>query len=81
MSNFVYHSVYYFCWCVTLMSLLLLKVVKVDNMYSRICHGLKSPQNRVNNRKYEDININYYFGITLENMVIFIGYLDPITIS
>ena len=68
MSNLVYHSVYCFCWCVTLMSLFLLNFVNMDNMYSRICHKLKLPQNRGNHRRYDDININYYLGIILENM-------------
>ena len=54
------------------MSLLLLKVVKVDNMSSSIFHKLKIPQNRGNHIKYEDININDYLGIILEKIEIII---------
>ena len=69
----VYHPVYYFCRCVTLMSLLLLRVVKVENMYLSICHTLRLPQNRGNHIRCEDININYYLDIILENMGITFG--------
>ena len=53
MIHLVYHPVYCFCHFVTLMPLLLLWVVKVDNMYLMICHKLKLPQNRGNIIRYK----------------------------
>ena len=56
--HLVYHPVYCFYHCVTLMSLLLLRAIKVDSMYLSICHTLRLPQNRGNHIRCEDININ-----------------------
>ena len=68
MIHLVYHRFYCFCHCVTLMSLFILRVVKMENLYLRIFHTLILPQNRGNHIRFEDININYYLDIILENM-------------
>ena len=67
MSHLVWHSVYSFCSCVTLMLMLTFRVVKVYNMYSRIFNELILPQNRGNYRRYEDKNQNYSWDLNLEN--------------
>ena len=68
-----YYPLYGFFHCVTLMLLLLLRVVNVENMYLSICSTLRLPQNRGNHIRCENININYYLNIILENMGTIIG--------